>query len=293
MARCAKARTGGRPSPGARASRRSYRRGGAAGGLDLLLGRGREGLDTHLAGHRDLALAEDLDRLALADRALGHEVVDRHGAALGEQLAEAVEVHDLELDPEGVLEALQLRQPHVQRQLAALEVRRDLVAGLGALGTAAGGLALGTLTAADPGLRRLRAGSRTEVVQLQRHQLLDLLDRHQVTDGLDHAPDLRAVLLHDHVADALETERAQSLALVDLAADGALALLDLQLCHQRATSSGVSACAFSRAAGATCSTGRPRRAATAWGSSSIRSASTVALRMLIWLDEPSDLLRTS
>src|SRR5262245_12816524 len=118
---------------------------------------------------------------------------------------------------------------------------------------------------------------------------VDLLDRHQVTDGLDHAPDLRAVLLDDHVADPLETERAQGLALVLLAADRALLLLDLEACHQPATS----ARALSRAAGATSSTDSPRRAATASGSSSILSASTVACTMLIWLDAPSDLLRTS
>src|ERR1041384_2514457 len=101
---------------------------------------------------------------------------------------------------------------------------------------------------------------------------VDLLDRHEVTDGVDHAADLRAVLLDDHVADPLETERAQGLALVGLAADGALVLLDLQLCHQRATPSAAGAsavspawAALSSAAGATCSTGRPRREATASG----------------------------
>src|SRR5690242_13158106 len=61
---------------------------------------------------------------------------------------------------------------------------------------------------------------------------VDLLDRHQVTDGVDHAADLRAVLLDDHVADPLETERAQGLALVGLAADRGLLLLDLELRHQ-------------------------------------------------------------
>src|SRR3954465_12459531 len=64
---------------------------------------------------------------------------------------------------------------------------------------------------------------------------VDLLDRHQVADGVDHAADLRAVLLDDHVADPLETERPQGLALVRLAADRGLLLLDLQLCHQEVT----------------------------------------------------------
>src|SRR6476659_9490705 len=126
---------------------------------------------------------------------------------------------------------------------------------------------------------------------------LHLLDRHQVTAGVDHAADLRAVLLDDDIADALETERTQGLALVGLDADGAPLLLDLELSHQEDTSwetpAGTSARALSRAAGATCSTGRPRRAATASGCSSIFSASTVACTMLIWLDDPSDLLSTS
>src|ERR1700750_1644758 len=81
---------------------------------------------------------------------------------------------------------------------------------------------------------------------------VNLLDRHQVTDGVDHAPDLGAVLLDDHVTDPLETQRAQGLALVLLAADGGLLLLDLQARHQEATSwltpSGTSALALSRAA---------------------------------------------
>src|SRR6478609_1490024 len=126
---------------------------------------------------------------------------------------------------------------------------------------------------------------------------LHLLDRHKVTDGVDHAADLRAVLLDDDIADALETERTQGLALVGLDADRALLLLDLELRHQEDTSAdtpaGTSARALSSAAGATSSTGRPRRAATCSGCSSMRSASTVAWTMLIWFDEPSDLLRMS
>src|SRR3546814_1506354 len=55
----------------------------------------------------------------------------------------------------------------------------------------------------------------------------------------------------------------RSLALVGLAADRGLLLLDLELGHYWATS----ARALSRAAGATCSTVRPRRAATASGRS--------------------------
>ena len=86
----------------------------------------------------------------------------RDVAALGEQRRRAGQVDDLELDLERVLEALELRQPHVQRHLAALEAGRHLVAGLGALGAATGGLALGALTATHAGLGGLgaRAGRR-------------------------------------------------------------------------------------------------------------------------------------
>src|SRR5690348_11934720 len=110
-----------------------------------------------------------------------------------------------------------------------------------------------------------------------------------VPDRLEHATDLGTVLLDDDVADALEPKRAEGVPLVLLAADRRPLLLDLEACHHWLTS----ARAFSSAAGATSSTGRPRRAATASGSSSERSASTVACTMLIWFDEPSDLLSTS
>src|SRR3954451_13281157 len=91
-------------------------------------------------------------------------------------------------------------------------------------------------------------------------------DRHQVTDGVDHAPALRAVLLDDDVTDPLQTQRAQRLALVLLAADGRLLLLDLERRHHSQAPAGAvmpSARARSSAAGATSSTARPRRAATA------------------------------
>src|SRR5688572_1034757 len=122
---------------------------------------------------------------------------------------------------------------------------------------------------------------------------LHLLDRHQVTDRVDHAPDLRAVFLDDDVADPLETERTQRLALVGLEADETALLLDLELSHQADTPVSASARARRSAAGVTSSTRMPRRAATCSGSSSMRRASTVAWTMLIWLDEPSDLLSTS
>src|SRR3546814_7917930 len=90
-------------------------------------------------------------------------------ATLGEQLVDPVQVHDLELDLERVLEALELRQAHVQGHLATLEGNRNLVARLGALGTATGSLALGALTATNTGLGGLGTGGRTQVMQLERH----------------------------------------------------------------------------------------------------------------------------
>src|SRR5690606_19257621 len=126
---------------------------GAAGGDDLLLGRRREGVGRDVELDAQVAGAEHLDLVARAHRALAHEVLDRHGAALGEQLAQLVQVHDLVLDAERVLEAAQLGQPHVQRRLPALEARGHLVTGLRALGAAARGLAaLAALTTTDAGL---------------------------------------------------------------------------------------------------------------------------------------------
>src|SRR5690606_10488476 len=132
-----------------------------------------------------------------------------------------------------------------------------------------------------------------------------LLDGDQVSHGRDHAADLGAVLTHDAAADTAEAERAQRLALVLLATDRGLGLRDLQLCHHAPTFPADSACFSSRAlaspsarlrsmtAGATRSSGRPRRAATASGCSRLRSACAVAWTMLIAFSEPSDLLSTS
>src|SRR5256714_3566411 len=112
--------------------------------------------------------------------------------------------------------------------------------------------------------------------------LLDLLDPDEVGHGLDHAPDLGTVLLDHHVVDPLEAERAQRLPLVLLRPDLGSDLGDLQPCHYAPTP----ARAASMAAGATSSTGRPRRAATASGDSSFFRAATVACTMLIAFDEP-------
>src|SRR3954447_14380894 len=118
-----------------------------------------------------------------------------------------------------------------------------------------------------------------------------LLDGDQVAHRLHHPADLGTVLLHDDVADPLETERAQRVALVPLAADPGTGLRDLEPSHQPAVP--VAARARSSGAGATSSIGSPRRAATASGRSRPFRAATVACTMLIALSEPSDLLSTS
>src|SRR6056297_1676224 len=118
---------------------------------------------------------------------------------------------------------------------------------------------------------------------------VNLLDIDQVRHGCHHATDLGSIFLDDDVADSLQAQRAQSVPLPAGSADLGLSLGYLQLRHQEVTP----AFARSMAAGATSSSGRPRRAATASGGSSIFSAVTVAWTMLMALSEPSDLLRTS
>src|SRR3954452_20603268 len=120
---------------------------------------------------------------------------------------------------------------------------------------------------------------------------VDLLDRHQVCDGRHHAADLRAVLLDDGVVHPLQAQGAQRLLLVALIADARLRLGDLQACHEDQPP--CPARARSMPAGATSSSGRPRRAATSSGRTSSFSAATVACTMLIGLSEPRDLESTS
>ncbi|ALM41032.1 hypothetical protein SFR_4417 [Streptomyces sp. FR-008] len=118
---------------------------------------------------------------------------------------------------------------------------------------------------------------------------VDLLDRHEVADGVHHAAELGAVLLDNHVVDLLEAERTQGVAVVLLAADVRLLLRDLELRHYAP----APARARSRAAGATSSRGRPRRAAISSGRWRPLRAATVACTMLIALSEPRDFDRMS
>src|SRR3954466_3509981 len=122
-----------------------------------------------LQRNRALAGPEDLDELAASYGALRREHVRVDLAAVREQRREPVQVDDLVGHLGRVLEPLELRHPHVERHLAALERRGHLVARLGALGAAAGGLALRTLAPTDAGLRLVRAGSRPQVMDLEGH----------------------------------------------------------------------------------------------------------------------------
>src|SRR5450759_3802192 len=148
--------------------RRSEDGGGATGGLDLFLGSRRALVRRDTRLDCDLAGSQHLDELASADGALGHQVLDRHVAALREQHRDAVKVNDLVLGAERVLEATELGKPHVHRHLPALEALRDLVARLRALGTAASSLSLAALTTTHTSLGGLGTGSGAKVVNLQR-----------------------------------------------------------------------------------------------------------------------------
>src|SRR3954454_19479721 len=182
--RCTSGRPTGRPwrisagrdadDPGAPSASRGHLpsdQGGAAPGRADLLGRGRrEGVRVHV--HLDaaeVAGAQDLDRLAAADRAGVGQAVGVDRTALREERGDPVEVDDLEDDLVRVLEAGQLGQAHVQRCLAALEAGGDVAARAGALGAATGGLALGALTASHAGLGGVGALGRTQVVDLESH----------------------------------------------------------------------------------------------------------------------------
>src|SRR5690606_22996433 len=120
---------------------------------------------------------------------------------------------------------------------------------------------------------------------------VDLLDRHQVADGFDHAAHVGVIRADHRLADLAQTEAAHGVALLLPGADQATHLSDLQLCHLDQTP--CPARARRTNAGATSSSGRPRRAATSSGRCSCFSAATVACTMLIGLSLPSDLLSTS
>src|SRR5690606_3276271 len=153
----------------------------AARGLDLGLRGGRDLVDLHVQGHGDVAIAEDLDQGILPHEALGHEDVRRDVAALGEDLRDLVQVHDLVLGAERVLEAAKLRCAHVQRHLATLEADAHGVASARSLRTATSRLALRALTATLAGLRGVGAGDRAQVVSLEHAGALVVLSHQSIS----------------------------------------------------------------------------------------------------------------
>src|SRR5215472_2265753 len=143
-------------------------RDGSPGSGDLLLRGGGERVRADPPRRPGLTVAQHLDQLAGAHRALGGQAVGGDVAAVGEELGQPPGVDDLVGGLElRVGKALQLRHPAVQRHLAALEGRRHPAAGPGALGAPARGLALAPLAAADPGPRLARTRGRAEVMELQ------------------------------------------------------------------------------------------------------------------------------
>src|SRR3954467_8901309 len=148
----------------------------AARGLDGLAGRAAElvRVDGELLGQR--ALGEDLDRDVLAGaQALGLQRLERDLVAGLEAPLEVLEVDRLRVRAERLeghrllhVRAAELAHPHVDRHLAALEVRALLGAGAraGALLAPAGRLAgARALAAADALARLARPRRRLEGVQ--------------------------------------------------------------------------------------------------------------------------------
>src|SRR5437763_7792857 len=140
-----------------------------AGRVDLLPRRPGELVCFHAQRNADVTGTEDLDQMPASYGAPCRQDVGVDVATVREQRHELVEVDDLVLRTERVAETLELRYAHVERHLAALELRRHLIARLGALGAAPGGLALGALTAADTCLRLVSARSGTQVVDFESH----------------------------------------------------------------------------------------------------------------------------
>src|SRR6476620_10042549 len=170
---------------------------------NLFCGAGRECVDGDVNLDGDVAGAQHLDGLVLANGTLFGQVLHGDCATFREQLVELVQVYNLELNPERVLEAAQLRQAHVQRQLAAGKASLDLVAGLHTLGTETSGFIL--------------------------CHLLRLLYLYQVRNRVEHSHGHGVGGADNGVSDPLQAEGPQGVALVLLAANGGLDLSDLQL----------------------------------------------------------------
>src|SRR6478735_4755295 len=136
-----------------------------AGGGDGCLRGLRERVGLHGDGAGDLTPAQHLHEGTLVGEPLAVQHLGIDGVQAGG--LEHVEVQGLVLDPEGVVEATELRDPHGEGQLTALEADGDGATGGLALGATAGRLA--TLAAdapADALAALVRARSGLEIVDL-------------------------------------------------------------------------------------------------------------------------------
>ena len=117
----------------------------------------------------ELASPQDLDQRTLVRESLPVQVLGRDLVEVGR--LDHVQVDGLVLDPEGVLEALELGHPHVERHLPALEVGLERAARPLALHAASGGLA------AAPG----DAAAHTHAAAVRAVGRLQIVDFHGVT----------------------------------------------------------------------------------------------------------------
>ena len=187
----------------------------------------------HQSGHaQELLVHRDRGRRGPLRRA--GQVALRKAPEL-DRGADGAHVDDLVLDPVEVAEAVQLRDPDVDRGLAALEPGRDRAAGPGllALRAAAGGLALARGDApAHAGLRGVRAFGGPQIVQLHRvssaASLGELLHLDEEADRADHAARRLVVRHDDRVADPVKPEGLDRRAIAGDVADRALDLGHLE-----------------------------------------------------------------
>src|SRR3984957_10327065 len=134
-------------------------------GGDGRLGRLGERVDRDPDWAAERSVPQDLDEGLRADQAGLDQ--RRHRDLVGAQRVERGQVHRCVLDPEGVLEPLQLGNALHQGELSTLEAGRQGVASLLTLGPTARRLvALPSGATADPALGRGRALGRRQIVEL-------------------------------------------------------------------------------------------------------------------------------
>src|ERR1700674_3457307 len=207
----------------------------AAGGGELGQRGSREGVGVDRHSARRIASAQDLDRhrprLLVAEQ---HVVTKHVGGDQGPRggIGQAPQVQGGVLDPEPVLEAVQLGRADVKRRLAALEPGGDAASGSGllALRAAPGGLAPARAVPAPNTARGLvRPPARLRMVELHLPIPIPgrlcrgaLLDRHQEGDAPQHAASNRRVGDLDAGLHPMQAKRAYGAARSCLVPDGRL-----------------------------------------------------------------------